>query len=195
MKSSVWTKIKRERGLYRYEPSATYHARVRFRGKLHRKKLETADLQIAKRKLRAFKDDLERTDATKGNMSFAAVLREYVETLTGQDDALLDKYFNALSNGDDAALKLQAKTLMGDSATLRDKLAVVGKLVRTWFGVASLPAADREAKPGDEVVVAALRASECPLLQFRAERYPRGVRHGCCRQDHYGKPGKRNEVP
>jgi integrase len=139
MKSSIWTKIKREHGLYRYEPSATYHARVRFRGKLHRKKLETGDLEIAKRKLRAFKDDLERTDATKGNMSFAAVLREYVGTLTGQDDALLGKYFNALSNGDEAALKLQAKTLMRDSATLRDKLAVVGKLVRTWFGIASLP--------------------------------------------------------
>jgi hypothetical protein len=113
LKSSVWTKIKREHGLYRYELSATYHARVRFRGKLHRKKLETADLEIAKRKLRAFKDDLERTDATKGNMSFAAVLREYVGTLTGQDDALLDKYFNALSNGDDAALKLQAKNAHG----------------------------------------------------------------------------------
>ena len=70
---NIWTKIKRERGLYRYNPNGTYHARVRFGGKLYRRKLETGDLALAKRKLRAFKDDLERTDASKGNASFAKV--------------------------------------------------------------------------------------------------------------------------
>ena len=77
MSLNAWTKIKREHGLYRYNPSGQYFARVRFHGKLHRKKLDTDDLALAKRKLRTFKDDLERTDATKGNTSFAKVLEDY----------------------------------------------------------------------------------------------------------------------
>jgi hypothetical protein len=54
---------------------------VRFYGKLYRRKLETGDLARAKRKLRKFKDDLERTDATKRNTSFANVLDDYAEML------------------------------------------------------------------------------------------------------------------
>jgi len=109
MISHTWTKIKRERGLYRYNPSGQFFARVRFHGKLYRRKLETGDLAVAKRKLRKFKDDLERTDATKGNTSFAKVLDDYAETLTG------------------------AKT------TLENKRAIVAKLKQTWFGIDSLP--------------------------------------------------------
>jgi hypothetical protein len=37
---NVWTKIKRERGLYRYNPSGQYFARVLFHGKLVRLALE-----------------------------------------------------------------------------------------------------------------------------------------------------------
>jgi integrase len=107
--SNVWTRIKREHGLYRYKPSGQYFARVRFRGKLYRRKLETADLVLAKRKLRTFKDDLERTDATKSNTSLAAVLEAYERTLTGAD------------------------------STLEDKRAVIGKLKQTWFGIDTLP--------------------------------------------------------
>jgi hypothetical protein len=40
-----------------------YFARVRFKGKLYRRKLDTDDLPLAKRKLRKLKDDLERTDS------------------------------------------------------------------------------------------------------------------------------------
>src|SRR6266536_3346256 len=82
----VWTKVKREHGLYRYNPSGQFFARVRFNGKLHRRKLNTGDLAVAKRKLRTFKNDLERTDATKGNTSFKAVLEEYANTLGGSDE-------------------------------------------------------------------------------------------------------------
>jgi integrase len=106
---NVWTKIKRERGLYRYNPSGTYHARVRFRGKLYRRKLDTDDLPLAKRKLRDFKNDLERTDHAKGNTSFARVLDDYAETLQGAE------------------------------STLVNKLAVIAKLKNTWFGINSLP--------------------------------------------------------
>jgi integrase len=109
MISNTWTKIKREHGLYRYNPSGQFFARVRFQGKLYRKKLDTGDLALAKRKLRTFKDDLERTDATKGNTSFAKVLDDYAATLTG------------------------AKT------TLENKRAIVARLKQTWFGIDSLP--------------------------------------------------------
>src|SRR6266513_6301048 len=88
---NTWTKIKREHGLYRYNPSGQFFARVRFHGKLYRKKLDADDLALAKRKLRGFKDDLERTDATKGNTSFAKVLDDYAATLTGAAGTLKDK--------------------------------------------------------------------------------------------------------
>jgi integrase len=121
MISHTWTKIKRERGLYRYNPSGQFFARVRFHGKLYRRKLETGDLAVAKRKLRKFKDDLERTDATKGNTSFGKVLDDY------------------------------AQTLQGAESTLANKLSVIAKLkekeggVESWFGLDSLPL--RSVKP------------------------------------------------
>jgi integrase len=107
--NNVWTRIKRERGLYRYNPSGHYFARVRFKGKLYRRKLDTDDLPLAKRKLRKFRDDLERTDATKGNTSFEKVLDAYAATLTGAD------------------------------STKEKKLALIAKLKQTWFGIDSLP--------------------------------------------------------
>src|SRR4029453_9672200 len=91
IKNDVWTRIKREHGLLRYNPSGQYFARVRFKGKLYRRKLDTDDLALAKRKLRDFKTDLERTDASKGNNSFADVLVTYASTLTGADSTLEDK--------------------------------------------------------------------------------------------------------
>jgi integrase len=107
--SNLWTKIRREHGLYRYNPSGQYFARVRFSGKLYRRKLETDDLELAKRKLRSFKDDLGRTDASKGNTSFGKVLDDYAATLTGAD------------------------------STLEKKRATIAKLKTTWFGIESLP--------------------------------------------------------
>src|SRR6476660_4580636 len=106
---NVWTRIKREHGLYRYNPSGQYFARVRFKGKLHRKKLKAGDLAMAKRKLREFRDDLERTDHSKGNASFASVLDDY------------------------------AKTLTGAKSTVENKRAIVTKLKETLFGCDSLP--------------------------------------------------------
>ena len=46
---------------------------------------------MAKRKLREFKNDLERTDATKGNTSFGKVLDDYTETLQGAESTLTNK--------------------------------------------------------------------------------------------------------
>src|SRR5947207_9432783 len=106
---NVWTRIKREHGLYRYSPSGQFFARVRFKGKLYRRKLDTDDLDLAKRKLRDFKNDLHRTDATKGNTSFGKVLDDYAATLTGS------------------------------KSTLEKKRATIEKLKATWFGIDSLP--------------------------------------------------------
>ena len=89
--SNVWTRIKRKPGLYRYNPSGQYFARVRKAGKLYRQKLGTNDLAHAKRKLDDFKRDLDRTDHTKGATSFSAVLDEYEKTLNGAPSTLRDK--------------------------------------------------------------------------------------------------------
>jgi integrase len=106
--NDAWTKSKTH-GLYRYNPTGQYFARVRFRGKLYRKKLDAADYELARRKLADFKRDLERTDASKGNTSFAKVLDDYAATLGGAD------------------------------STKADKRVVIEKLKATWFGVDSLP--------------------------------------------------------
>src|SRR5215470_2521761 len=89
--NNVWKRIKRERGLLRYNPSGQYFARVRFKGKLYRRKLETDDLALAKRKLRNFKNDLKRTDASKNNKSFAAILGDYDATLKDSNSTLEKK--------------------------------------------------------------------------------------------------------
>jgi integrase len=107
--NNLWTRIKREHGLYRYNPSGQYFARVRFKGKLYRRRLGTDDLEYARRKLREFRNDLGRTDVTKGNTSFARVLDDYAATLSGAE------------------------------STLYDKKATIEKLKATWFGVDSLP--------------------------------------------------------
>jgi integrase len=104
-----WTKSKGS-GLYRYNPTGQYFARVRFRGKLYRKKLGTGDYELAKRKLADFRRDLERTDASKGNTSFATVLNDYAETLGGSN------------------------------STKEKKRAVIERLKQTWFGIDTLPA-------------------------------------------------------
>jgi integrase len=104
-----WTKSKTA-CLYRYNPTAGYYARVRFGGKLHRKKLGTDDYQLARRKLADFRRDLGRTDARSSNTSFGAVLDKYARTIGG---------------------------LSGSSQ--KDKRAIIGKLKSTWFGVDALP--------------------------------------------------------
>jgi hypothetical protein len=87
---NTWTPTKN--GLCRYIPSGQYYARVRFAGKLHRRKLGK-DFALVKRKLAEFKRDIERTDHSKGNMSLAAVLDAYAATLTGSESTLWDKRF------------------------------------------------------------------------------------------------------
>jgi len=48
MNDNLWEKVSRSIGLYRYVPSGRYFAQVRFKGKLHRRSLETTDIALAK---------------------------------------------------------------------------------------------------------------------------------------------------
>ena len=107
MKNTIWKHS--GVGLYCYQPTGAYFARVRFGGKLYRRALQTTDYKVARRKLAAYRHDLERTDASKGKTSFARVLDAYASTLTGAD------------------------------ATLEKQRAVIAKLQKTWFGIDTLP--------------------------------------------------------
>jgi integrase len=117
IKNDVWTKCKTA-CLYRYNPTGQYFARVRFGGKVHRKKLKATDYQVARRKLADFKGDLERTDASLGNTSLNEVLNKY------------ERAIGALS-----------------PKTQRDRLSIIHKLRREWYGADSLPL--RTIKPSD----------------------------------------------
>src|SRR4029453_13727874 len=105
--NKVWKKS--GQCLYRYIPTGDYFARVRFGGKLYRRKLNATDYKLAGRKLVEFRNDLSRTDATKGNTSFATVLDGYSATLGGAD------------------------------TTKADKRVIIEKLKQTWFGIDTLP--------------------------------------------------------
>jgi len=107
MKNGIWKRS--GVGLYCYQPTGAYFARVRFGGKLYRRALRTNDYILARRKLAAYRNDLERTDASKGKTSFATVLDTFADTLTGA------------------------------GSTLEKKQAVLVKLRETWFGLKTLP--------------------------------------------------------
>jgi integrase len=104
-----WTKSKTA-CLYRYNPNGQYFARVRFGGRLYRRKLGTDDYQLARRKLADFRRDLGRTDARSNNTSFGAALDKYASTIGGLS-----------------------------ASSQKDKRAIIGKLRSTWFGVETLP--------------------------------------------------------
>jgi integrase len=87
-----------------------YFARVRFGGRLYRKKLDTDDYGLARRKLADFRRNLGRTDARAGNTSFGAVLDKYEQTIGGLS-----------------------------ASSQKDKRAIIGKLKATWFGIDALP--------------------------------------------------------
>jgi integrase len=105
---TLWTKS--GIGLYRYNPSGKYFARVRVGGRLYRSALGTCDYQLARRKLSDFKRDLGRTDARAGRTSFGAVLDKYDETIGGLS-----------------------------ASSQKDKRAIISKLKSTWHAIDALP--------------------------------------------------------
>src|SRR5947208_404235 len=89
MKNGIWKRS--GVGLYCYQPTGVYFARVRFGGKLYRRALKTTDCKLARRKLNDFRKDLQRTDPTKGKTSLAKMLDAYEATLTGAASTLEKK--------------------------------------------------------------------------------------------------------
>jgi integrase len=89
---SEWQKIKNQIGLYLYKPSGQYFAHVRFGGKLYRGKLGTTDFDLAKRKLRDYRQQLERTDQRHNKTTLCDWLEQiYWPTLRGSDGAVKAK--------------------------------------------------------------------------------------------------------
>ena len=109
IKNAQWTKCKGI-GLYRYNKTGQYFARVRFGGKLHRKKLWATDYKLACRKLADYKRDLERTDARLCNTSLDEVLKKYARAI-----------------------------LAKSPKTQRDRHSIIEKIRREWYGVGTLP--------------------------------------------------------
>jgi integrase len=93
-KTSKWVKVsKRISGLYLYQPSGTYHAIVRRRGRLYRESLKTSDRAFAERKLADLKRRLDRTEPRFGRMSLVTWLKEhYAPTLRGSKSTLKEKH-------------------------------------------------------------------------------------------------------
>jgi integrase len=61
-------------------------------GLLHRESLKTTDLSFARRKLDGFKNRLDRTDPTKGRMTFVRWLEDaYLPTLRGAEKTIRNK--------------------------------------------------------------------------------------------------------
>jgi len=100
---SKWHKVKSVPGLYQYVSSGIYHARVRHGGNLYRESLETKDRTFALRKLRDFKQRLERTDQRYSKIS----LVEWLEKI----------YFPTLQNA---------------SGALKAKKRIITRIKRTW---------------------------------------------------------------
>ena len=68
--------------MFRYR-GAGYYAVVRRSGKIVRKSLETDRLEIAKRKLRDFHNEVERAGVEAHNRRFGEVIDEFVSSRTG----------------------------------------------------------------------------------------------------------------
>jgi integrase len=77
---SKWTKI--GPCLYRHR-AGVYYGLVKFKGKQVRRSLETQDLPLARRKLAAFKQDLEKTDPSLKARKFGDQAETYLKALTG----------------------------------------------------------------------------------------------------------------
>ena len=113
-KPSKWVKVsKRVSGLYRYAPSGVYHAWVRRRGRLYRESLKTTDRKLAERKLKAFKDRLDRTEPRWGKVTLYSWLKDYY-----------------------------APTLRGSASTLKEKARVIQRVKEEWLFARTQPMGD-----------------------------------------------------
>ena len=70
--------------LYRNPSSGTYYALVKVRGKQIKRSLETDYLAEARRKLKDFRNDIERVDPNAGRVTVVALADRYLATISHQ---------------------------------------------------------------------------------------------------------------
>ena len=85
---SDWVKV--GSCLYRYK-QVGYYALIKFKGKQIRQSLETNDLPLARRKLLAFKKNLELTDPTLRGRTLGELAKTYLGTLAGSESTKANK--------------------------------------------------------------------------------------------------------
>src|ERR1035437_5402003 len=89
MKSAAFEKV--GECLHRHAPTGGYYARVWAKGKEIRRSLRTKDYELAKRRLRDLRNDLERIDATASNLRLAQLLEDYLKTSLHKSKSTLQK--------------------------------------------------------------------------------------------------------
>lgn len=82
----VWRKI--APCLYRYRDSGTYYAIVKRSGKMVRKSLETERLEVAKRKLRDYLNEVDRTGTDSYNARFGDLIDDFLAGRVGAEKTL-----------------------------------------------------------------------------------------------------------
>ena len=82
----VWKKI--GSGLYRYVPSGEYYGLIKSSGKQIRRKLDTDDLALARRKLKELRVDIERIDPELARRTLELQAERFLPTITGTPSTL-----------------------------------------------------------------------------------------------------------
>lgn len=67
--------------LYRYSSNGVYYAMVKHRGKIIRRSLKTSDPEIAKQKLRNFRNNLRKIDPNAGKITVDELIGKYLDSI------------------------------------------------------------------------------------------------------------------
>jgi integrase len=70
--------------LYRYSSNGVYYGRIRIDGKEIKRSLETADRELAKRKLARFKEEQRQIDRSQGKFTLEELCDRYLKTIQHQ---------------------------------------------------------------------------------------------------------------
>ena len=77
---------------YRLPSTGGYYARVKTKSKEIRRSLKTKDGELAKRRLRDFRKELERVDSDAANMRLSELLAAYLATSQHKSKSTFQKY-------------------------------------------------------------------------------------------------------
>jgi integrase len=77
--------------LYRYSSNGVYYARIKTGGKEIRRSLETTDRDLAKRRLKTFKEQQSQIDRSKSRMTLAELCDIYLQTVQHQKPTTVEQ--------------------------------------------------------------------------------------------------------